>query len=119
MIETSFENVLTLIARPDGLDDAIVAAAAVTLKGLGLEPAPPDWLAPGEAADITFEGVEPKAAESAAKDALRDAPVDLCCGPASGRRKKILVADMDSTIITSESLDELAALAGKGAELFQ
>ncbi len=117
MNETSFENVLTLIARPGGLDDAIVAAAAAALKGLGLEPAPPDWLAPGEAADITFEGVEPKTAERAVKDALKDATVDLCCGPVPGRRKKILVADMDSTIITSESLDELAALAGKGEEI--
>ena len=117
MNETPFENVLTLIARPGGLNDAIVAAAAAALKGVGAEPAPPDWLAPGEAADITFEGAESKAAERAAREALKDAPVDICCGPAPGRRKKILVADMDSTIITSESLDELAALAGKGAEI--
>jgi len=112
-------TVLTLIARPGGLNDAIVAAAAAALKGIGLEPASPDWLSPGEAADIGFEGVAPNAAEGAAtgviRDTLKNAPVDLCCGPRSGRRKRLLVADMDSTIITSESLDELAVLAGKGA----
>jgi phosphoserine phosphatase len=115
--ETPLENVLTLIAPPGILDDAIVAAATAALKGLGLEPAPPDWLSPGEACDIAFEMTEPKAAEDAIRDALKDATVDLCCGPVSGRRKKILVADMDSTIITSETIDELAALAGKGAEI--
>ena len=70
MIETSIENVLTLSARPDGLDDAIVAAAVRALKGLGLEPAPPDWLAPGEAVDIPFNGTAPKTAERAAKGVM-------------------------------------------------
>ena len=37
--------------------------------------------------------------------------------PAEGREKKLLLADMDSTIITSESLDDLASMAGLGAEV--
>ena len=37
--------------------------------------------------------------------------------PADNRRKAILIADMDSTIITSESLDELAMLAGIGEQV--
>ncbi len=117
MHETPIKNVLTLIAPPGGLDDAIVAKAVTALKGLGAEPAPPDWLSPAEACDIAFESTEPKEAETAARNALKDATEDFCCGPSEGRRKKILVADMDSTIITSETLDELAALTGHGAEI--
>jgi len=43
-----------------------------------------------------------------------DAPVDVAVQPAAGRRKRLLVADMDSTIVTGETLDELATLAGVG-----
>jgi len=41
-------------------------------------------------------------------------PADINILPAAGRRKSLLIADMDSTIITSESLDDLARLSGKG-----
>ncbi len=46
------------------------------------------------------------------QDALEDLPVDLCVQPAAGRRKRLLIADMDSTIIGCECLDELADFAG-------
>ena len=42
---------------------------------------------------------------------------DINILPAQGRRKSLLIADMDSTIITSESLDDLARLSGKGDEV--
>jgi len=44
--------------------------------------------------------------------ALDGAPIDAIATPAEGRRKRLLVADMDSTIVTSETLDELADFAG-------
>jgi phosphoserine phosphatase len=44
--------------------------------------------------------------------ALRGTAVDVICTPADGRRKGLLVADMDSTIVTGETLDELADFAG-------
>lgn len=44
-------------------------------------------------------------------------PVDVCVQRAEGRRKRLLVADMDSTIIDVECLDELADFAGKKAEI--
>jgi phosphoserine phosphatase len=44
--------------------------------------------------------------------ALEDAPVDAIATPAADRRKRLLIADMDSTIVTTETLDELAAEAG-------
>ena len=45
------------------------------------------------------------------------APFDVNCISASGRRKALLIADMDSTIIRQESLDHLAEIAGKGEEI--
>ena len=46
---------------------------------------------------------------------LADAPVDVVAQPARGRRKKLLVADMESTVIANEFVDELAEMAGVGA----
>lgn len=106
-----------MIAPAGELDSAIVASAAETLKGLGASVASPDWLSPGEACDISFQGPAEKDADAAVRGTLINAPVDMHCGPSEGRRKKLLVADMDSTIITSETLDELAAIAGKGDEI--
>ena len=107
------ENVLTLIAPArGGLDDAIVASAMAALKGLGVETGETGWLSPGEACDIPFDGGPLEAVEKAARDALRDTPVDLAVQGARDRRKKLLIADMDSTIITTETLDDLAERAG-------
>lgn len=51
------------------------------------------------------------------RSALGDLPVDLAVQPLAGRRKRLLLADMDSTIITCECLDELADFAGRKAEV--
>ncbi len=107
------EAVLTLIAPAGGLDETIVASVAKALKVMGVEAGEPDWLSPGEACDIPFSGTDPQAAETAVREALSGAAVDLLAQPAAGRRKSLLVADMDCTIITTETLDELAARAGR------
>ena len=107
------ETVLTLIAPAGGLDETIVASVAKALKVMGVEAGEPDWLSPGEACDIPFAGADPQAAETAVREALSGAAVDLLAQPAAGRRKLLLVADMDCTIITTETLDELAARAGR------
>lgn len=72
----------------------------------------PDWLSEGEAVDIPFTGTAPAAAQAAALAALVGQPVDAIAQVAAGRRKSLLLADMDSTIVTTETLDELAAEAG-------
>ncbi len=69
---------------------------------------PPVILSPGEAADIAC--TSPNLDD--ARAALEGAAVDLLLTRPRGRRKGLLVADMDSTIVTSETLDELAAAAG-------
>ncbi|MCH2325852.1 MAG: phosphoserine phosphatase SerB [Rhodospirillales bacterium] len=107
------ETVLTLIAPAGGLDETIVASVAKALKVMGVEAGEADWLSPGEACDIPFSGTDQQAVETAVREALSGAAVDLLAQPAAGRRKSLLVADMDCTIITTETLDELAARAGR------
>lgn len=107
------DTVLTLIAANDGgLSDAIVAEAGRALNAQNCETAEPTWLAAGRACDITFSGTTPQNAAIAARAALGITEIDLHAQPVAGRRKKLLLADMDSTIVTSETLDELAAFAG-------
>ena len=71
-------------------------------------------LSPGEAADITC----PAAPDLAlARAALEGAPIDVLAVHSRGRRKGLLLADMDSTIVTGETLDELAAIGGFGEQV--
>ena len=97
-------HVVTLVAAPDALTAAIVARVREATGGGAV-----DTLSPGEAADIACASRPDR--ETLAQ-ALRGAPVDALVTPREGRRKRLLVADMDSTIVGSETLDELAAHAG-------
>ena len=67
--------------------------------------------------DITFECDDQPAMRLALAERLGHLPVDFCLQPREGRCKSLLVADMDSTIIDVECLDELADFAGKKAEI--
>jgi phosphoserine phosphatase len=69
------------------------------------------WLAQGHAFDLPFAG-EREAVLKAARAAAGAARLDVNVVPAAKRRKKLLIADMDSTIIGCECLDEIADLAG-------
>ncbi|SDB31919.1 phosphoserine phosphatase SerB [Belnapia rosea] len=105
-------HILTLVAPAGGLAAATLARLRTALADLGADAGTPDWLAPDEAADIPFAGLSPEQATAAARTTLEGAPIDAIALPAEGRRKRLLLADMDSTIVTSETLDELAAFAG-------
>ena len=73
----------------------------------------PRWLAQGVACDIALpDGLEAATAEAALRQAMSGLPLDLAVLPERGRRKKILIADMDSTMIDQECIDELAAEVG-------
>lgn len=109
------ELVVTLIAAPGKeLDTGIVAEAAARLNGLGAETGRPDWLAEGLACDLGFDGLSADQADAAVRMSLEGMPIDVVAQPAEGRRKKLLIADMDSTIVTSETLTDVADAAGKG-----
>lgn len=106
-------HVLTLIANTSvaTLDDALIARIAEFLPGA----ASPEWLSPGEACDIGFVPDTVMAvteSRDAARHAVADLPVDVVCQPTEKRRKRLLVADMDSTLIGQECIDELAVFAG-------
>jgi len=108
------DQVVTLIAAPgsQAVTGDQAAAVRAALGAFGAEHARPRWLAPDEACDIPFTGLAPEQAEGRARVALGDAPVDIIVQPRANRKKALLIADMDSTIVTSETLDDLAAHAG-------
>lgn len=84
------------------------------------QPGPPNWLDPSIAADIAFDpgpAADAKAVADRLRSALDNAPVDVIVQRVQGRRKKLLLADMDSTMIGEECIDELAAEIGKRAEV--
>jgi phosphoserine phosphatase len=114
--------VATLISNPasPALDDAVIDIARALLP----QPGKPDWLAKGVAADVPFAGdqVAGNSADSSAlaeslRAALAGRPVDVAVQAAAGRRKKLLLADMDSTMIGQECIDELADFAGLKAHV--
>ena len=71
------------------------------------------WLDPGVAAEFAVETMPANRWD--VWQALQGMGVDLVVQPAAGRRKKLLIADMDSTMIQQECIDELADEAGVGA----
>ena len=77
-----------------------------------------DWLCESVACDIRLPGASVRAeAEAALRAALDGAGIDIVIQPELGRRKKLLIADMDSTMIEQECIDELAAEVGFGAKV--
>jgi phosphoserine phosphatase len=112
------ESVVTLVTCPDrpALGAAEIEAARAALAVRGAAIGTPDWLAAGIACDIVCD-LPAGDAGAAVREAMQNRPVDVCAQPAAGRRKRLLVADMDSTIVTGESLDELADFAGRKAEI--
>lgn len=73
------------------------------------------WLAVDEAAEFAIPQLPDNRRQ--VWDDLQQGGVDLVVQPAAGRRKKMLLADMDSTMIRQECIDELAAEAGVGAHV--
>lgn len=111
---------ITLICNParPSLDEAIVARASETARAFGLMGGRTTWLCEDVAAEIAFEGaVDAGILAGAVRAALEDAPIDVVVQPLAGRRKRLLVADMDSTVIEQECIDEIADYAGKRAEI--
>jgi phosphoserine phosphatase len=107
--------VATLICNPanPALDSTILDGARAVLPAAG----PAHWLWDEVAADIPFDSPAGSADDiRAISDRLRlargDLPVDVVVQPIATRRKKLFLADMDSTMIGQECIDELADFAG-------
>ena len=97
-------HILTFIASNNDLSQETLNIAG-DFKNL-------TWLSPNKAADITLMHEPNPAAITYIRDQLAKHQIDVLVTPAENRKKKLLLADMDSTIVTSETLDDLAAHAG-------
>ncbi|MCH8182747.1 MAG: phosphoserine phosphatase SerB [Proteobacteria bacterium] len=108
--------VLTLIgdARSAPLEPAHVERVFRRLTAAGET----DWLAQNEACDLFFDSALSAAGITArARDALSGSAIDTVCTAIEGRRKKLLVSDMDSTVIDQESIAELGDAIGLGSRI--
>jgi phosphoserine phosphatase len=111
-------HVATLLCDPGFpvLTEDILRRAGEALR----RPGPVNWLDPSIAVDIVFDPGAAAGARAVAdrvRSALDNAAVDVIVQRAQGRRKKLLLADMDSTMIGQECIDELAAEIGKRAHV--
>lgn len=116
---TIMENTLTLIgnraSRP--LERDMVSLAMGALEEAGAECDEPRWLSPEQACDIGFEGFSDQVGEAAVRQYLQDLPLDIVAQPSAGRKKRLLVSDMDSTMIEQECIVEVADYAGRREEV--
>ena len=106
-------HVATLISNPaaPALDAGALALARAALPAA----ANPEWLDPGIAADIPFTPagtIDQRAFADRIRAALTGRPIDVVVQATTHRRKRLFLADMDSTMIGQECIDELADHAG-------
>ena len=106
--------IITLVAE-GALSPGDASAASDVVRGIGAEIVAQSWLEAGDAYDILARGDAPTI-RAALEDALPAVDVVVQSG-ATPRRKKLIVADMDSTMIACECIDELADYAGIKAEV--
>jgi phosphoserine phosphatase len=111
-------HVATLISHPavPTLDDAILVGAMEALRS----PAAHRWLAPGIAADIPFTpeiGSHNRAIADRIRGLCGERAIDVVVQPSAHRRKRLFLADMDSTMIGQECIDELADYVGLKAHV--
>jgi phosphoserine phosphatase len=108
--------VATLICNPadPALDSTVVDGARAILPSPGAA----QWLFDEVAVDIPFAGSDDiHAIEHRLRQARGDLPVDIVVQPQAFRRKKLFLADMDSTMIGQECIDELADYVGLKAHI--
>jgi phosphoserine phosphatase len=114
--EFTMSLVATLICNPanPALDSTIVEGARAVLPSAGRA----QWLFDEVAVDIPFESDDaPAAIAERLRQAREDLPIDVVVQPQADRRKKLFLADMDSTMIGQECIDELADFAGLKAHV--
>jgi phosphoserine phosphatase len=110
--------VLSLICAPDAaeLTPALIERVNHGLEAADAQARPIAWLDPERAAEIAFEG-DDAAVREELRRRLVDVPVDVNVLRAAGRRKKLLISDMDATAIIGETLDELSTFTPHKAEI--
>lgn len=109
-------HALTFVTNPDDKPAYREALLMLGRVALNRKLPPPDVLSGWESAEWIYRELDSELQQEAAA-AVAEMPVDWAIVPVAGRRKRLLVADMDSTIINVECLDELADFAGIKAEI--
>ena len=106
--------ILTLICNPSTaiINNTAQAIAIDSLKELGAETKKTQWLAPGIACEIPFCNLDLETAKTTLQHNFQGLQIDVIVQTCANRRKKFLIADMDSTMVIGETLDDLAELAG-------
>lgn len=106
-------HILTLISSHIPLSIAHLQHVEnfVEEHGIGLN-GKPSWLDQHKAADIPVQNAVTMEQMKSLRVLVAEDQIDVLCVPIEGRKKSLLIADMDATIVTSETLDELAAKAG-------
>ena len=106
--------IATLIAKPESaaLNASLVKDISTAILGLETH-----WLSENEAVDIKLEGDATDLdqldyTQAMLRSVIDGRPIDSAVQAVAGRRKKLLIADMDSTMIEQECIDELADMAG-------
>jgi phosphoserine phosphatase len=107
---------VTLVGSGAEIVEALAPRVAAAVASLAGPVKQSMTLGPG-AVDLIVEAEALAPIHLALKGVIGDAPIDYCVQPAAHRRKRLLIADMDSTIIGCECLDELADFAGVKAEV--
>lgn len=109
---------LTLIGKPGAISPDLIARARHALGQIGIVTrSEVEWLSEGEACDIALPDIATRSALPVVEQALSPAPIDVVFQETEHRKKRLLVADMDSTIITCECIDELADAVGLKPEV--
>ncbi len=114
---THVATLIATLAHP--ITDALARAAADALPGAAAFA----WLDPGTAIDIPFSAAgendnsDNRALAARVRAALGTVPVDIVVQKTAARRKRLLLADMDSTMIGQECVDELADFVGHRARV--
>ena len=109
---------LSLIGNP--ADAALSPETVDSVRRTIAADADPVWLAEGIAAEIAISAEAATDRGALLRRSLTEIgrhPIDVAVLPAEGREKRLLIADMDSTIIGQECIDELADYAGRRAEI--
>ena len=113
----AMDLVLTLVAPPNaGAFSVNLREVFASVGARGKESRKLD-AGDGAATDVILEADDLAAVRAALAEPMAGQQLDWCLQPLEGRRKRLLVADMDSTIINVECLDELADFAGLKAEI--
>jgi phosphoserine phosphatase len=110
-------HVATLISAPGAQLDQVAVKTAQEVLSAGAQL---QWLDVGVAADILFTagvGNDNRATADRVRQALKGRPIEVVVQPLAARRKRLLLADMDSTMIGQECVDELADFVGKKAHV--